>query len=68
MSTLLQMVVPDAPQNLIGDNAYDSDRITADRYVTAVGADEPVLDALEAMKETGGVLTIKSRLDRAAER
>jgi transposase len=24
-STLLQMVVPDAPQNLIGDNAYESD-------------------------------------------
>ena len=27
ISTLLQMVVPDAPQNLIGDNAYDSDRL-----------------------------------------
>jgi transposase len=27
MSTLVQMVVPDAPQNLIGDNAYDSDRL-----------------------------------------
>jgi transposase len=27
MYTLLQMVVPDAPQNLIGDNAYDSDRL-----------------------------------------
>jgi transposase len=26
-STLLQMVIPDAPQNLIGDNAYDSDRL-----------------------------------------
>lgn len=26
MSTLL-MVVPDAPQKLIGDNAYDSDRL-----------------------------------------
>jgi transposase len=26
-STLLQMVVPDAPRNLIGDNAYDSDRL-----------------------------------------
>ena len=26
MSTLLNMVVADAPQNLIGDNAYDSDR------------------------------------------
>ena len=26
-STLLQMVVPDAPHNLIGDNAYDSDRL-----------------------------------------
>jgi hypothetical protein len=26
-STLLQMVVPEAPQNLIGDNAYDSDRL-----------------------------------------
>src|SRR6516165_353716 len=30
MSTLLQMVVPDAPQNLIGDNAYDSDRLEAE--------------------------------------
>jgi len=29
MSTLLQMVIPDAPQNLIGDNAYDSDRLDA---------------------------------------
>lgn len=29
MSTLLQMVVADAPQNLIGDNAYDSDRLDA---------------------------------------
>ena len=28
-STLLQMVVPDAPQNLIGD-AYDSDRLDAE--------------------------------------
>lgn len=25
MSTLVQIVVPDAPRNLIGDNAYDSD-------------------------------------------
>jgi transposase len=30
VSTLLQMVVPDAPENLIGDNAYDSDRLDAD--------------------------------------
>ena len=30
MSTLLQMVVPDAPQNLIGDNAYDSDHLDAE--------------------------------------
>jgi transposase len=29
-STLLQMVVPDAPQNLVGDNAYDSDRLDAE--------------------------------------
>ena len=26
-STLLQLVVPDAPQNLTGDNAYDSDHL-----------------------------------------
>jgi hypothetical protein len=26
-STLFQMVIPDAPQSLIGDNAYDSDRL-----------------------------------------
>ena len=30
LSTLLQMVIPDAPQNLIGDNAYDSDRLDAE--------------------------------------
>jgi hypothetical protein len=29
-STLLQMVVPDTPQNLIGDNAYDSDHLDAE--------------------------------------
>lgn len=33
MSTLLQMVIPDAPQNLIGDNAYDSDRLDAELRV-----------------------------------
>ena len=27
---LLQMVVPDAPQNVIGDNAYDSDHLDAE--------------------------------------
>jgi hypothetical protein len=26
----LRMVVPEAPQNLIGDNAYDSDRLDAE--------------------------------------
>jgi hypothetical protein len=26
MSTLIQIVVPDVPENLIGDNAYDFDR------------------------------------------
>jgi transposase len=26
-STLRQMVIPEAPQNLIGDNAYDSDKL-----------------------------------------
>ena len=30
VSTLLQMVVPDAPQNLVGENAYDSDRLDAE--------------------------------------
>jgi len=28
-STLVQMVVPDAPGHLIGDNAYDSDKLDA---------------------------------------
>ena len=33
VSTLLQMVVPDAPQNLIGDNAYDADSLDTElRY------------------------------------
>ena len=26
-NTLVQMVIPDAPQNLVGDNAYDSDKL-----------------------------------------
>ena len=30
MSTLLRVVVPDAPQNLVADNAYDSDRLDAE--------------------------------------
>ena len=30
LPTLLQMVVSEAPQNLIGDNAYDSDRLDAE--------------------------------------
>lgn len=29
-STLVQMIVPEAPQNLIGHNAYDSDRLDAE--------------------------------------
>src|SRR5579864_2744115 len=29
-STLVQMFVPEAPQNLIGDNAYDSDKLDAE--------------------------------------
>ena len=30
LPTLIQMVIPEAPQNLIGDNAYDSDKLDAD--------------------------------------
>jgi transposase len=30
MSTLLRLVVPDAPQNLVADNAYDSDRLDSE--------------------------------------
>jgi hypothetical protein len=30
------MVVPDAPQNLIGDNAYDSDRLDKQLGCTAL--------------------------------
>lgn len=26
-STLVRMIVPEAPQNLVGDNAYDSDKL-----------------------------------------
>jgi hypothetical protein len=29
-STLVQMIVPEAPQNLIGNNAYDSDKLDAE--------------------------------------
>jgi hypothetical protein len=30
MSTLLHLVVPDAPQNVVAYNAYDSDRLDAE--------------------------------------
>jgi transposase len=30
------MVVPDAPQNLIGDNAYDSDRLDAELSIYGI--------------------------------
>ena len=29
-STLVEIVIPEAPQNLVGDNAYDSDRLDRD--------------------------------------
>jgi len=29
-STLAQMIVPETPKNLIGDNAYDSDKLDAE--------------------------------------
>lgn len=29
-STLVQMVIPEPPQNLVGDNAYDSDKLDAE--------------------------------------
>jgi hypothetical protein len=29
-STLVEMVIPEAPQNLAGDNAYDSDKLDAE--------------------------------------
>ncbi len=35
-STLLQMTVPDAPQNLIGDNAYDSDRLDVELSIFGI--------------------------------
>ncbi len=34
-STLVQMVIPESPQNLIGDNAYDSDKL--DRRLRSYG-------------------------------
>ena len=29
-STLVEMAIPEAPQNLVGDNAYDSDKLDAE--------------------------------------
>ena len=29
-STLVEMVIPEAPQNLVGDNDYDSDKLDAE--------------------------------------
>ena len=45
VSTLLQMVVSDAPQNLIGDNAYDSD------YGTRATPERELVDPNEVVRE-----------------
>ena len=37
--TLVQMVIPDAPRNLIGDNAYDSDKL--DTKLGSYGMSDP---------------------------
>ncbi len=36
VSTLLQMVIPGAPQHLVGDNAYDSDHLDAELRVYGI--------------------------------
>src|SRR3989442_8133541 len=43
--TLIQMVIPEAPQNLIGDNAYDSDKLDTELsrlYCTKCGSPNSV--------------------------
>jgi hypothetical protein len=46
-STLLQMVVPDAPQDLIGDNAYDSDYLAAELKFYGIGPTRKNFDSAE---------------------
>jgi hypothetical protein len=36
-STLVAMVIPEAPQNLVGDNAYDSDKLDAELNQFGIG-------------------------------
>ena len=38
MSTLLHLVVPDAPQKLVADNAYDSDCLDAELRCSALNS------------------------------
>ena len=35
--TLVEMVIPEAPQNLVGDNAYDSDKLDAELICRMAG-------------------------------
>ena len=46
MSTLLHPVVPDAPQNLVADNAYDSDCLDAE--LRGYGIEPAALENREA--------------------
>ncbi len=48
-STLLQMIIPEPPQNLIGDNAYDSDRL--DTRLRSYGIELISLTAVTAETE-----------------
>jgi hypothetical protein len=46
-STLVAMVIPEAPQNLVGDNAYDSDKLDAELNQFGIELIAPPLQSQE---------------------
>jgi hypothetical protein len=51
-STLVQMIVPEAPQNLIGDNAYDSDKLDAELQQYGIELIAPIVSIEEIRPRT----------------
>jgi len=54
-STLAEIAIPDAPQNIVGDNAYDSDKLDVElrQYAIEVIAPHPAIARIRL--KTGAV-------------
>ena len=54
-STLVEMVIAEAPQNLVGDNAYDSDKLDAELRQYGIELVAPTGAIVRTRPKTGAV-------------